>query len=215
MRRNRKTAILLLTLCATAACGPKRPDDARPEDPFAAIPVMPIPVGSLAGSSALLLVTGTVVFGDSVGDLDGRRSALLEAANAALDTALRAGAREVSWQGLAEQRRVARRNPAMGIEPDRMPTSYLINAAEQVPEPLWSQIRTLAALTGARFAVVPAAVRIAGTPGALRAEYALIAVDARTGRIVWRGRSESAASASAELALTRAAHAAVPSALTR
>lgn len=215
MRRNRKTAILLLTLCATAACGPKRSGDARPEDPFAAIPVMPLPVGSLAGSSALVLVTGTVVFGDSVGDVADRRVALLESANAALDTALRAGAREVTWHGLPEQRRVARRNPTMSIDPDRLPTSYLISAAEQVPEPLWTQIRTMAALTGARFAVVPAAVRIAGTPGALRAEYALIAVDARTGRIVWRGRSESGASPTAELALSRAAHAAVPSALTR
>jgi hypothetical protein len=215
MRRNRKTAILLLTMCATAACGPKRPDDARPEDHFAAIPVMPLPVGSLAGSSALLLVTGTVVFGDSVGEVADRRVALLESANAALDTALRVGAREVTWHGLPEQRRVARRNPTMSIDPDRLPTSYLISAAEQVPEPLWTQIRTMAALTGARFAVVPAAVRIAGTPGALRAEYALIAVDARTGRIVWRGRSESGAAPTAELALSRAANAAVPSALTR
>lgn len=215
MPRNRKTDILLLTLAALAACGPRTAADTRPEDPFAAIPVMPLPVGSLAGSSALLLVTGTVVFGDSVGDVADRRAALLESANAALDTALRTGAREVTWHGLPEQRRVARRNPTMSIDPDRLPTSYLISAAEQVPEPLWTQIRTMAALTGARFAVVPAAVRIAGTPGALRAEYALIAVDARTGRIVWKGRSESGAALTAELALSRAAHAAVPSALTR
>lgn len=212
---NRKTAITLLVLLGASACGPRSPDNARPEDPIAAVAIMPLPVGSLAGSSALLLATGALVFGDSVGDVADRRVALMGVANAALDTALRVGAREVTWQGLAEQRRVMRRNPAMNVDPDRLPTSYLINAAEQVPEPLWSEIRTLAALTGARFAVVPAVARISGTTGAFVGTFVLVAVDARTGRIVWRGRSESAASPTAELALSRAAAAALPNVLTR
>lgn len=212
MSRKLRNTMLLVGALLVAACGPRRASQAAPDDPIGALQVAPLPVGSLAGSSALVLVAGTVVFGDSTQGLLPRRAALLEAANAQLDTALRAGAREVTWHGLAEQRRAMRRNPALRIDPDRLPTSYLIAAPphEQVPEPLWTDIRMLAALTGARFAVVPVAVRIAGTPVALTATYAIIAVDARTGRIVWRGRMEGRPAATPEAALAGAAAALVP-----
>ena len=210
MSRKLRNTMLLLGALLVCACGPRRAGQAPPEDPIGALPVAPLPVGSLAGSSALVLVAGTVVFGDSTQGLLPRRLALLEAANAQLDTALRAGAREVTWQGLAEQRRVMRRNPALRTDPDRLPTSYLIAAHEQVPEPLWTDIRMLAALTGARYAVVPVAVRIGGTPAALTATYAMIAVDARTGRIVWRGRMEGRPAGTPEAALAHAAAALVP-----
>lgn len=208
---NYSKAIVLLATLALSACGPRHADESAPQDPLLAIPIAPLPIGSLAGSSALLLTTGAVVFGDSAQSLLPRRTALLEAANAALDTALRRDAREVTWQGLAEQRRMIRRNPAINVDPDRLPTSYLVAAEEQVPEPLWSDIRLLAALTGARFAVVPAVVRINGTPAAPQATFAMVAVDARTGRIVWKGRAESRVAATTDAAFAAAAAALVPS----
>lgn len=213
MPRKYLQAIVLLAAVATSACGGKRSGQAAPQDPILAVPVAPLPVGSLAGSSALVLVTGAVVFGDSTQGLLPRRTALLEAANAALDTALRRDAREVDWQGLAEQRRALRRNPAMNLDPDRLPTSYVVGAEEQqrLPEPLWSGMRTLAALTNARYALIPALVRIDGTLGAPRATFVLLAADARTGLVVWRGRVEGRAAATPEAALAAAAAALVPS----
>ena len=184
-----------------------------PEDPLSTIPIAALPVGSLAGSSALLMAVGAVVAGDSADPLPGlnaQRLALLEVANATLDTALRRDAREVIWMGLAEQRRVARRSPTLGVDPDRLPTLYLASpSVQRVPDPLWAGIRTLVAMTGARMAVVPAAVRITGHVGALIAEYVMVIVDARTGEVLWRGRSVGGASPTAEAALASAAGAAV------
>lgn len=203
---------MLLALLAVPACAHK-PSATVPQDPVSAVSVAPLPVGSLAGSSALVLAVGGIVFGDSVQALEAQRTGLLAAANAILDTALRRDAREVTWEGLPEQRRLTRRNPNLNIDPDRLPTSYLVGTrVAQTPEPLWSDIRMLAALVNARFAIVPAAVRIAGTPGAFTASYVLVAVDARTGVVVWRGRSDGHG-ITPEAALARAAAAAVPNPL--
>jgi hypothetical protein len=157
-----------------------------------------------------LLAVGSLVLGDSaVGSdpaLAGRRSALLDAANAALDSALRQQARDVAWVGLAEQRRAMRRAPSLRVDPDRLPTVYLApRRVESVPEPLWSQLRALAAITGARLAVVPAVVRIEGSAGQLGAMYLLAVADSRTGLVVWRGRVVGSRAASAEAALASAA----------
>lgn len=194
-------------------CGGRSSARVSPEDPFATIPVAPLPVASLAGSSALLMVVGGIVVGDSanpLAELGARRLELVETANATLDTALRRDAREVSWMGLAEQRRAARRSPTLGVDPDRLPTAFLVGpGVQRVPEPLWSGIRTLVAMTGARMAIVPAAARISGHPGALTAEYVLVVVDARIGEVLWRGRAVGASSLTVEAALASAAGAAV------
>lgn len=159
------------------------------------------------------MAVGGIVVGDSsdrLAEIDARRLALIEVANAVLDTALRRDAREVSWMGLPEQRRAARRSPTLGVDPDRLPTGYLAGPrVQRVPEPLWSGIRTLVAMTGARMAIVPAVVRITGHPGALTAEYVLVVVDARIGEVLWRGRVVGVARSTAEAALARAAGAAV------
>lgn len=195
------------------ACGGRSQGSVRPEDPFAAIPVAPLPIASLAGSSALLLAVGGVVVGDSANplpDLVARRLALLEAANAAIDTALRRDAHEVTWVGLDEQRRAMRRSPTLGVDPDRLPTAFLAGPrVDRVPEPLWSSMRTLQAVTGARMAIVPAAARIAGRPGALVAELVFVGVDPRAGQVVWRGRVVGSPALTAEAALASAAGSAV------
>jgi hypothetical protein len=194
-----------------SACSRPTPDVA-PNDPFASISAAPLPLASLSGANTLLLTVGALVFTDSAAGLGAERTSLLEAANAALDTALRRDAREVTWQGLPEQRRAVRRNPTMGVDPDRLPTAELVGSrVDAVPDPLWSQLRTLSALTGARYAVVPAAVQISGRPGAYAASYVLVAVDARTGQVAWRGRSTGRAAATPQAALALAAAAAAPS----
>lgn len=157
----------------------------------------------------LLLVVGGLVVGDSgvpLPEIEMRRSALLELANAALDTAVRRDGREVTWMGLSEQRQAARRNPTLGLEPDRFATASLVDVAtERVPDPLWGQIRSLAAITGARFALVPSGVKIGGAPGAFTASYIVVVADARTGAVMYRARAAGRPAASPEAALANAA----------
>jgi hypothetical protein len=163
----------------------------------------------MAGTNVLLLEVGAIVIGDSTGvpeDLGARRSALVEAANSALDTALRRDAREVRWVGLDEQRRAVRRNPTLGLDPEHFPTHYMIGGdVDRVPDPLWGQLRALAAITGARFALVPAAAKFAGPPGALTASLIIVVADVRTGGVMFRARATGRPMATAEAAIASAA----------
>jgi hypothetical protein len=174
----------------------------------------PLPVGALEGGSALLLPVGVLVLGDSAvrnADLVSQRYALMDTAAAVLDTTLRRGSRSVRWLGLAEQQRALRMAPALGIEPERLETSSLLGRkVEQMADPLWSDVRTLMAFMGARNAVAPAGVKLEYRGGAYTASYVLVLVDARTGKVLWRGRSEGRAEATPRAALVSAAAAALP-----
>jgi hypothetical protein len=109
-----------------------------------------------------------------------------------------------------ELRRVARRAPGIAPPPDQMGTAMLFHPTKQqpemVPDPLRSELRTLAALAGGgRYALVPAgltyrrATAPAGGPGSVGAQHAaplpravataeltVVLVDVRTGRVGFR-----------------------------
>ncbi len=208
-------SVAIVAALLATACGGHQAARTAPADPFAQIPANPIAMASLTGANVLLLTVGTVVVGDTARplvELEGRRTALLAAANAQLDTALRRDAREVTWMGLEEQRRAARRNPTLGVDPDRLGTAYLFDpSVDRVPDPLWAGVRTLAAVTDARFALVPAAVRIAGTPDSLVATYVVVIADTRTGTVLGRTRAVGRAQRTPEAALAAAAAALVAS----
>src|SRR4051794_14354815 len=119
MSHKCRNAVAVMIAIGVSACGGHHSRTVSPADPFAQIAVIPLSVGELAGTNVLLLPAGALVAGDSahpLADLEPRRPALLAFANAALDAALRRDGREVSWLGLEEQRRAARRNPTLGIE---------------------------------------------------------------------------------------------------
>jgi hypothetical protein len=111
---------------------------------------------------------------------------------------LKVRAPEVSWVLPDEVRRQARRSPTFGSNPDQMATALLrSDRLVDVPDPLRSELRTLVALAGARYALVPAAlVYLRVTPGTsgtaprsaavARAELSIVLVDARLGRVGWR-----------------------------
>lgn len=202
----------MMMAISMAGCGGRSSARVAPEDPIGSVPVAPLPTAGFAGSPTLLLTVGGLIIGDSASplpDLEARRTALLEAAYTALDTALR-DARDVHWIGLGEQRRVARRAPTLNLEPDRLTTAYLVGRKVQaVPDPLWAGLRTLAGLTGARLAVAPAAARITGRPGAYVVSYVLVVVDTRVGQVVWRSRSTGSPAATPEAAFASAALAAL------
>jgi len=156
---------------------------------------------------------GVLLLGESAAqnpDLVRRHDSLTVAAGVALDSALRRGARSVRWLGLVEQRRALRMAPALGVEPERLETGALLGArVESMADPLWSELRALMGLTGARIAVAPAGVKIDRRGGAFTASYVLVMVDARTGQVAWRGRTD-AQGATPEAALAAAAAATVP-----
>ena len=213
MSRNYRYTIALLSLAIVAGCG-RAPRPATPEDPFQAIGIAPLPVEALAGGSVLILPVGALVLSDSAAlspDLVARRYGLAAAAGVALDSAFRRGAPAVKWLGLAEQRRAIRMAPALGIEPARLETDYLLNPkVESMVDPLWAQLRTLTALMDTRTAVAPAGVRIDRRGGAFTAEYVLVLVDPRSGKVLGRGRTVGSAAATPEAALASAAAATVP-----
>ena len=208
MYRSCRYGVLMVLVAAVVGCPGSHSSHTSPNDPFTRVPVSPLPIASASGSSVLLLTLGGLVLGDSVPlpELEGRHTELAAAAYAALDTALRRASPDVDWQGLSEQLQTARRNPTLGLEPQRFPTAYLIEPAmTQVPDPIFAEMRTLAAITGARFAVIPAGARLLKATGGYTAEYVLVVADARTGNVLWRGRALGRAAATPEGALSAAA----------
>ena len=213
MSRKYRYTVALIPLAIAMGCGrSQRP--ATPQDPFKAIGIAPLPVEALAGTSVLILPVGALVLSDSAATdagLAARRFALAAAAGSSLDSALRRGAPGVTWLGLAEQRRALRMAPAMGIDPARLETDYLLNPrVESLADPLWGQLRTLIALTSAQTAVAPAGVRIDRRGDAYAAEYVLVLVDVRQGKVLGRGRMVGPAAATPEAALSAGAAATVP-----
>ena len=213
MSHKFRYAVALVTLLSVVGCG-RSQRSATPEDPFQAIGIAPLPVEALAGGSVLILPIGALVLSDSAAvnpDLVARRYGLAAVAGADLDSALRRGAPGVKWLGLAEQRHALRMAPALGIDPARLETDYLLNPrVESMVDPLWAQLRTLTALMDTRTAVAPAGVRIDRRSGSYVAEYVLVLVDARSGKVLGRARTMGALAATPEAALSSAAAATVP-----
>jgi hypothetical protein len=213
MSHKYRYAIAIVPLLLAAGCG-RSPRPTTPEDPFQAIGIAPLPVEALTGSSVLLLPVGAMLLNDSAAldaGLVARRFSLAAAAGSSLDSALRRGAPGVTWVGLAEQRRALRMAPAMGIDPARLETDYLVNPrVESLADPLWGQLRTLIALTGTQTAVAPAGVRLDRRGDAYAAEYVLVLLDVRQGKVLGRGRMVGPPAATPEAALAAGAAATVP-----
>ncbi len=203
---------VVLVSLVVAACGRHTAEPPKPVDPFAHLPVGQIPTTGLAGSGALLFPVDGILFGDSLGALEVRRGDLRDRAGAVLDSVLARDAREVTWHDQEAIRRILRRAPGVATDPTDLPTGFLLaRRVEVIPDPLWSSIRALGALSGARVAVVPVAVRLDGRAGAVSATYAVAIVDVRVGQLLWRGRITGPDAPTPEAALLAAAAAAVPS----
>jgi hypothetical protein len=213
MSHKYRYAIASVALLSMVGCG-KSPRPTTPEDPFEVIGIAPLPVGALAGGSVLILPVGVLVLSDSAAldrDLVARRYALSAEAGSSLDSAFRRGAPNVKWLGLAEQRRAIRLAPALGVDPARLETDYLISPhVESMVDPLWAQLRTMTALMDTRTAVAPAGVRIDRRSGGYVAEFVLVLVDPRSGKVLGRGRTVGAVASTPEAALASAAAATVP-----
>jgi hypothetical protein len=157
----------------------------------------PPPTAGLAATAPILPFT-LVVAEDSLGweQVLADRKAVLAAADSVLGRLLAIRAPEVTWVLPDEVRRQARRSPTFGSNPDQMATALLRSERlVDLPDPLRSELRTLVALAGARYALVPAALvylradtsrTASGSTAVARAELSIVLVDARLGRVGWR-----------------------------
>jgi hypothetical protein len=159
-------------------------------------PTIPLPTAGLAGQRVGLFPLTLVAVEDSLrwNALVRDRRVTLMRADSVIGELLAGRAPEVNWITPDDLRRSARRAVGIATDPDQIGSAVL--RAEDltlVPDPLRSQLRSLTALAGARFAVVPAALiykRRLFTPAApllvATAELSIVMVDVRLGRVVWR-----------------------------
>jgi hypothetical protein len=139
------------------------------------------------------------------------RRAVLRWADSVIGEGLQARAPEVSWVLPPKLRQIARRNPGMVTEPDRMGQAILRSPKlKRVPDPLRTALRNLTSFTGGRYAMVPAALAFArDTSGALRADLSIALADTRTGAVAWHALTWGMG-ASPDEALTAAVAAVLP-----
>jgi hypothetical protein len=172
-----------------AGCGHKPPAPATPAPQV----VAPLPVTGLAGQQVILLPLTLVAAEDSLHweTVLADRHTVLARADSVVGTLLKARAPEITWVLPDDVRRAARRAPGVATDPDQLGTGILrFQRLPVVPDPLRSQLRTLAALSGsggAEFVMVPAALvfKRAAT-GTGHAELVMVLANVRTGRIEWR-----------------------------
>jgi hypothetical protein len=179
-------------------------------------PTAPLPTAGIAAQQVAVVPLTLVAAEESLGwgPLLGERRAALAKGDSVLGTLLQARAPEVTWILPDELRRAARRAPGIAPDPDQMGSAILLRGSkhkpEPVPDPLRSELRTLAALAGGgggRYVLVPAGLvfRRTGGPADRRsgeaaarptasqpdrpsgtAELTVVLVDVRTGRVGFR-----------------------------
>src|SRR5438034_1071684 len=135
----------VVACAAVAGCGGRR--HVGPPEPTA-----PLPTAGIASQQVSVLPLTLLAAEDSLHweNALGQRRAGLAKADSVFGALLQARAPEVSWVLPDELRRAARRAPGIAPDPDQMGTAILLRGGklEVVPDPLRSELRTLAALAG-------------------------------------------------------------------
>ena len=199
---------LVVTLVVTApgpamAQAPTKPPNGLATEGLSGEPVALLPV--------TLAVIDPALRGDTALTSLGDRRHLLLWADSIVSDALQGHAPEVNWIPARRLRQMARRNPGMIPDPDQMGQSILrAPKLSKVPDPLRGSLRSLTAISGGRYAMVPAALGLTRAPdGGVRADLSLVLADARSGLVVWRSATFGSGSAPSD-ALTAAVVAILP-----
>jgi hypothetical protein len=122
-------------------------------------------------------------------------------ADAELADALGARGDGVRWLMPPALRSMLARSPALDVPIDALPVGVFLDAqVDRVGDPLYGQLRRLAALANGRIALIPVEVRhrpdTPERPGAIEVVATLI--DTTTGRVVWFGVVEGASGGGAD-----------------
>ena len=179
-----------LALLAVLSCGGKKKAN-EPPTPQELPPTAPLPTAGLAGQRVALTPLTLVAAEDTLhwDSIINDRRATLNKSDSIIESLLVARATEVTWVGPAELRRTAHRAAGVAADPDQMGTSFLRGERLiEVPDPLRYQLRTLVALAGGRYAMIPAGLVYRRRPGRTdaTAELSIVMVDTRVGRVGWR-----------------------------
>jgi hypothetical protein len=178
-------------LWALLSCG----GGAKSETPVPA-PTLPLPTTGIAGQPVGILPLTLIAAEDTLhwmAQLGDRRAALARS-DSIIGALLEARAPEVPWVLPEQMRRAAHRAAGVVSDPDQMATAILrTESITLVPDPLRSQLRTLAAVAGSggRYVLVPAALVYRRTDGpadrpTAAAELSVVLVDVRTGQVGFR-----------------------------
>jgi hypothetical protein len=181
-------AVLLVAACAgnTQKKDETKPDPKKPEYPVAE----PLATEAMAGQKVCVLPLSLVLPEDSLAERApfNDRAKMLAMTDSLIGIALEARAPSVEWLLPAQLREVAKRAPGVVTNPDRMGQSVLRSEhIKDVPDPLWSNLRTLTSITGGREVLVPSMLEFFKAPDdEYRAELSLAVADSRTSHIPWR-----------------------------
>lgn len=199
-------SLSLLALAAAVGCGGNRPPAKPVPDPYLNLPMV---TPALAGQKVAVLPLTLAVTDDKLAadTLLGVRAKVLAWSDSLLAEALTGRAPEVTWVGPAELRREAHRAAGLAGDPDHFAHAILRDPLMRVvPDPLRSQIRTLVALTDARFALAPAIETFAQDSGGVKIAFTLVLIDARTGVAGWRSNATATAPTAAQAFRAAMAH---------
>lgn len=190
---------LIAVAVGVMACGGGGNHPPAPE------PSRPLPISALLGVAVSVYPLTMVVAEESLGwsELLQPRETALRTADSVISAALLERVPEITWVMAPELRAAAARSPAMLTNPDRMATAVLRRGLRRIPDPLRSQMRSLTAVTGDRWALVPASLLFfPDSAGGARAELTAVLADVRLGDINWRtvarGRGDTPWSALAD-----------------
>lgn len=159
------------------------------------------PLAGLLGQRVLLLPAQRLVPAPEAAALARDGTALLRRLDEELAFALQERALGALWSDAGEVAGMARRNPTYAPDPLTLPVPGAAQwrAGDPVREPLGSQLRALAALADARWAVLPLELQLTVADGMARAVVGLALVDVRTAQVLWVGATPGTAVPVSEL----------------
>jgi hypothetical protein len=190
-------ALVVLAACVGGKNTPVSPDPAEAQTPepkpptnVKMPPAIPLNTQGIAGQVVGVLPSTLVTARDSLGGKPPfvNRAAATQWVDSVMGEGLMMRAPEVNWKLPAQMRSMARRAPGIAADPDYMGQSALRNPEMQkVPDPLISNLRTLMAIAGGRFVLVPAALSFQhDSAGAVEARVNIAGVDTRVGTVIFR-----------------------------
>lgn len=126
----------------------------------------------------------------------GPSNAFLARADTAVELALAGRGLDGTWVFPPALRRSARRNPTYLSDPHTVRVAAAVMASTRkrdtpIAEPAASQIRALAAVSDARFALIPLELRFEASGALSTATLRWAVVDARVAQVVWLGETSS------------------------
>jgi len=206
----RFTLLLGIAACAGGSKPQVGPDPAEAQQPEQKPPASKVKMppaiamntAALAGQVVGVMPTSLITARDSLGGKPPftTRAETTHWADSLIGEALQLRAPEVNWKLPDQMRTLAKRAPGIAADPDYMGQSALRNPQiEKVPDPLFANMRTLMAIAGGRFVLVPASLSFQhDSTGAVETHVNWAGVDTRTGNIAFRSYIKSAGATPAE-----------------